>query len=226
MPDRVTTQHSGPRPIDLYPGAIIVLKVADINKTGLFLEVGEDKQLLLPHNELHDRARIGDDVVVVVREDSMGRLYATNHITKNLDFEPWSLSIAQRVQALVYGHGERGWLCVVNGRHYGLLFHDRAHRTMRIGEELNVFVTHVSPDGKLDLDLLQPGVDPFRDAMPRLEDRLRREGFLALHDKSPPEHIRAELGMSKKAFKRALGALYRARKVTLEEGGVRWVGED
>lgn len=209
---------------DLRPGAILVLEVAAINDTGVFLDVGTDKHLLLPRSELHEPVQRGDRVVVIVLQDARGRHYASNQITRTLDFDPWTIDPEQQVRVLVYGQNERGWLCVVDGRYYGMLFRDRTHEPLQAGDEKTAWVTAIGDDGKLDLDLRKPGVDPFHDDRSRLEARLRRDGFLALHDKSPPARIKAELGMSKKAFKRALGALYKARKVALEDDGVRWLG--
>ena len=89
----------------------------------------------------------------------------------------------------------------------------------------NTLAGAVTGSGKLDLRLDRPGVDPFARDLAQLEARLRDAGTLALHDKSSAQEVRATLGMSKKAFKRALGALYRRRLVVLDDRGVRWVGD-
>ena len=209
----------------LRPGEIGVLRVSDINQTGVFLDQGTPKELLLPHNELHAPVRVGQDVVVRVMHDKYRRIYATNQITRQLDFEPWELSPGDAVEALVYGLHPRGFLCVVNGRYAGMLYLDRTHRPLHVTDTVDAFVAHIHDTGKLDLRLDRPGVDPFARDLAQLEARLRDAGTLALHDKSSAQEVRATLGMSKKAFKRALGALYRRRLVVLDDRGVRWVGD-
>lgn len=204
-------------------GEITVLRVSDINDIGVFLDQGTAKELLLPHNELHAPVRVGDEVVVRVLQDAHCRPYATNQITRQLDFEPWELRPGMAVTALVYGLHERGFLCVVNGRHAGMLYRDRTHRPIHVTDQLDAFIADIHPSGKLDLSLVAPGVDPFADDLARLQAKLRADGFVPVHDKSPAGEIRAQLGMSKKAFKRAVGALYRRHQVTLEPGGVRWI---
>lgn len=207
-------------------GQITVLRVADVNDIGVFLDQGLAKELLLPHNELHAPVRVGDDVVVIVLEDAQGRPYASNQITRHLDLEPRGVRAGMPVSVLVYSLHERGFLCVVDGRYAGMLYRDRTHQPVAVGDQLDGFVREIHPSGKLDLSLRKPGVNPFGGDLQRLEARLRSEGFLALHDKSSAAEVRAELGMSKKAFKRALGALYKRRRVALEDGGVRWLEGD
>lgn len=208
-PVRQPNLESAPR---VLPGEIAVLRVSDINETGVFLDQDTDKELLLPHNEVHGRVWVGDEVVVKVLEDARGRAYATNQLTRHLDFAPRGLGPGMEVAALVYGHHERGFLCVVNGRHSGMLYLDRTHRPLQVTDAVQAFITHIYPTGKLDLSLTPPGVDPFTAARATIVDRLRADGFLPVHDKSPPSLIRSQLGMSKKAFKRAVGALYRERR--------------
>ncbi len=229
MPSRDDHDHDR-SPHDDHPrlgvGQVGVLRVADVNPTGVFLDQGLAKQLLLPHNELHAPVRPGDRVVVFVLEDAQGRPYASNQLTKHLSFTPRGLTAGTQVRLLVYSQNERGFLCVVDGRYAGMLFRDRTHEQLRVGDELDGFVTEVQPSGKLDLALRKPGVDPFVEDLARVEARLKADGFLDLHDKSPAPLIRKRLGISKKSFKRALGALYKKRRIALEEGGVRWLGDE
>lgn len=229
MPRHDSKRPASPRPRLAHtpavrPGQVVALRVADVNQTGVFLDQGQAKQLLLPHTELHERVEVGDIVVVVVLEDERGRRYATSKVTRHLDFMPLDLRPGQKVSLLVYAQHERGYLCVVEGRHAGMLYRDRTHQPVAVGDELEGYVVELQPEGKIDLSLRRPGVDPFSEDLRRVEEALRAEGFLDLHDKSPTEEIQARLGMSKKAFKRAVGALYKRRQVVLEEGGVRWVG--
>ncbi len=127
---------------------------------------------------------------------------------------------------IVYGETNRGYQVVVDGRFGGMLFFDRTHRDLVTGQELTGFVSFIRHDGRLDLSLSLPRQKPeaLRDEQTIVAEGIEeRGGFLPLTDKSHPEDIRRELAMSKKAFKRGVGALYRARKITIESDGIRWI---
>ena len=126
---------------------------------------------------------------------------------------------------IVYGETERGYQMVVDGRFGGMLFFDRNHQDLVIGQELPGFISDIRYDGRLDLSLSLPKQKPeaLRDEQSIVADGIaERGGFLELTDKSTPGDIRRELQMSKKAFKRGVGALYRARKITITSDGIRW----
>jgi predicted RNA-binding protein (virulence factor B family) len=105
-----------------------------------------------------------------------------------------------------------------------LLYSNELHRRVRKGQVVEGYIQRIRDDGKIDLTLNQPGFSASKiDAVARaIENNLHaNSGFLALNDKSPPPDIYAALGVSKKVFKQAVGALYKARKITIEPGGLR-----
>jgi predicted RNA-binding protein (virulence factor B family) len=107
-----------------------------------------------------------------------------------------------------------------------MIFRNEAWQPLPIGERLQGWVKSVRSDGRVDVALQRPGREGIDDARAVLLGALREyNGFLALHDKSAPDDIKRILGMSKKAFKRALGGLYKDGLVTLEERGVRLVAD-
>ena len=109
-------------------------------------------------------------------------------------------------------------------RHRGLIHRSDVYRELPVGTELRGFVRAVRHDHRLDVALTRRGLDGITDAQDVITRALERAGgFLPLHDRSSPEEIERELGMSKKAFKRAVGGLYKARRVAIEDRGIRIV---
>jgi predicted RNA-binding protein (virulence factor B family) len=136
------------------------------------------------------------------------------------------LTPGQPVSLLVYGFNDRGAQVVVQGQHAGLIFRDRLFRHVRVGDALDGFIDQVRDDHRLDITLQRPGRFGMDDAQQVVLDALDQgDGWLALHDKSPPAAIRDALGLSKKAFKRAIGVLYKARRINLEDGGIRRIDD-
>lgn len=118
-----------------------------------------------------------------------------------------------------------GYKAVVDGGFEGLLFANQVFEDLYYADQRQGYVTQVRSDRKIDLSLSAPG----RAGVENVEERLTRElesrgGFWALSDKSSAEEIKNELGISKKAFKKAIGALYRKRLIAFEADGIRWIG--
>jgi predicted RNA-binding protein (virulence factor B family) len=110
----------------------------------------------------------------------------------------------------------------VEHTHHGLLYHSDLAAPLTIGQSLDGFIRTVRPDGKIDLALDPAGYRRIGPLTERIIEKLTASGGqLAFHDKSPPEEIRAAFGASKKAFKQALGALYREHRIVIEPHGIR-----
>lgn len=207
-------------------GDIVALEVVDISGPGVFVDWGLEKDLLIPNNKLHSPLRIGSRAVVAIVLDRDERVMGVTWLQKHLSPHTSHLRIGQEVRLLVYGETDRGYQVVVDGKYGGMLFFDRTHRDLVTGQELTGFVSFIRHDGRLDLSLSLPRQKPesLRDEQSVVADGIaERGGFLPLTDKSPPDDIRRELSMSKKAFKRGVGALYRAKKITIEPDGIRWI---
>jgi len=222
--DRVATTQR-PRGV---VGDIVCLEVVDVAGPGAFCDWGLDKDLLIPHSQMHTPLEVGDRVVVAITLDRYGRVMGESWLRGHLQTDTEQVELGQPVELLVYGHADRGLLTVVDGRWAGMLFYDQTHRDLDIGEAIQGYVTAIRDDGRLDVQL-----DPPRDKRTRISDELTqlataiqgRGGFLPLTDRSDPDDIRSALCMSKKAFKRAVGGLYKARKIRIEPDGIHWVTE-
>lgn len=209
------------------PGEFANLKVIATTKVGAFLDWGLQKDLLVPFREQRDPMVVGRSYVVHVHLDPQnGRIVASRRLSRYLSDEEPRYQAGEEVALLVYGKTDLGYKAIINGKHSGVLFANQVFRTLRAGEQTKGYVTRVRPDGKIDLSLYAPGGAGSDD----LEARIMRElaendGWMDLCDSSPPEEIYDEMGVSKKAFKRATGALFRKRRIVIEKDGIRLAGD-
>ena len=114
--------------------------------------------------------------------------------------------------------------CDISYPHHNYLYSNELYRRIRRGQTLEGYIQRIREDGKIDLSLSRPGFSEskIQDVAHAIETKLsENSGFLALTDKSPPRAIYATFGVSKKVFKQAVGALYKARKITIEASGIR-----
>lgn len=123
---------------------------------------------------------------------------------------------------MLFGKTDLGYKAIINGKHQGLLYASQVFRKLRPGEVTKGYVTHLRDDGKIDLSLYPPGPERFDELEERILAELKeRGGSWSLCDTSPAEEIYAALGVSKKAFKRATGSLYRKRLIVIGRDGIR-----
>jgi len=190
---------------------------------GAFLDWGLSKDLLLPRREQTGFLREGELLVVYVFVDPKSdRIVASARLDRWLNRTPPAYASEQQVQLLITGETPLGFNAIIENAHWGLLYRSGLAHPLRVGDTMNGFVREVRPDGKVDLALDRAGyvrVKPLSEHI--LEALAEGGGKLPFHDKSSPEEIREKFGVSKKAFKQALGALYRARRVVLDPAGIR-----
>lgn len=206
------------------PGEFAYLEALDVTGVGAFLDWGLPKDLLLPFREQKEqRIEVGKSYVVrVTVDEASGRIIATRKLGRFLDQTPPDYAAGQEVELMLYGRTELGYKAIVNSRHTGVLFANEVFRRLKAGERTKGYVVQVRPDRKIDLSLYPPGRTRIDDLESRIEAELeRRGGFWALCDSSPAEEIHRELGVSKKAFKQATGALFRKRRIVIEDDGIR-----
>lgn len=203
-------------------GEFALLEVVDVTPHGAFLDWGLDKDLLVPIPEQDHRLKKGERVVVAVcLDEHTQRVMASSRLGQFLETSPGELAPGAEVGLLVYRVTDLGAQVIVDDRHAGLVYDSETFGELRVGDRVRGYVRRVRPDGKLDISLRAPGAlgrgSETRTLLRALE---QAGGFLPLHDDSPPEEISRLLGMSKKAFKRAAGILYRQRLVRLSPQGI------
>ncbi|MCG6656729.1 RNA-binding protein [Halomonas campisalis] len=205
-------------------GEVAYLEVVTVNDTGAFLDWGHPKDLLLPFGEQRFRPSVGKRVLVKVYEDQQGRPVATQKLDRFVTDEATGLSAGDEVTLVIADATDLGYKAVVDHRFWGLLYRDEVTRPLRRGQRLTGYVKRRRDDGRLDLSLLPPGAARLDVVGEQVLKALRESGgYLPLSDKSDAAEIKARLGVSKNAFKQAIGRLYKRRLITLEAAGIRLV---
>ena len=207
-------------------GEFALLKVSAIRGAGARLDWGVDAELLVMHEEQERPMEEGRYYVVhVALAESTDRLFASSRVDRFLDNTELTVKEKEEVGLLVFDKSELGLHVIVNNRHQGLVHANEIFKHASIGDRITGYVKRVREDNKLDIVLQPIGYRQYIDAHTALlAKRLEAKGMLPLTDKSSAEAIYAEFGISKKAFKKALGALYKERLVRLGDDGVVWIG--
>jgi len=190
---------------------------------GAWLDWGLEKDLLLPLREQAGHVESGDVVAVFVYVDERsGRMVATMRLDRHLNLTEPQYAEGECVELIISGETPLGYKAVVNHAHSGLLYRAEAGVALSAGQRLNGYVKALRPDGKLDLSLDPSGYSRVKPLAQYIMEKLEAAGGeLAVDDKSPPETVRELFGASKKAFKQALGALYRDRRIVFAAPGIR-----
>lgn len=196
-----------------------LLKVNQVSHFGAFLEWGIEKDLFVPFKEQHLKMEEGKSYIVYLYlDEATNRLVASSRIKRFLEFEVVIVNEGDEVDLLIHSTTELGKNVIVNDTYSGLIYKNDIVRPLRFGEKCKGFVTKVRPDGKLDIALEKPGFEKLESNSQRLLDIIKsNDGKLFLTDKSDPDRIREEVGMSKKTFKAAVGILYKLRLIQLNE---------
>ena len=204
-------------------GEFAALKVISVNpRIGAFLDWGLPKDLLLPFREQDGHVRIGQRVVVAVYLDpKSNRLVATMRLNRHLSRNPPTYGTGQQVNLLITERTPLGYNAIIENAHRGLLYHSNLGAPLDIGQALKGFVRAISPAGKIDLSLDASGYKRVASLRDQIVEALKANGGrLTFDDSSSPESIRETFGASKKAFKQALGALYKERRIQFLNPGI------
>ena len=203
------------------PGLMInqvgFLKVAQVTKIGAFLDWGLEKDLFLPYKEQTKKVHEGEEVLVSLYIDKSSRLCATMKVYHYLKTNSPYI-VGDMVTGVVYEQSDNfGVFVAVDGQYSGLIPKQEAQGSYKVGEELTFRVTQVREDGKLNLSAKQKAhIQLHEDAQSVYEIIQDFEGVLPFDDKASPEIIQREFGLSKNAFKRAVGHLLKEEKIELK----------
>lgn len=204
-------------------GDFALLRVAWTNDYGAFLDWGLLKDLFVPFSEQEGKMVKGNSYLVYVTIDRKSyRIYASARLDKYLSRTKPPYETDEEVDIIVWRRTDLGWKVIVNGNHSGLVFANEVFRDLKTGDRLKGYVKRVRTDGKIDIALQRHGVAGDDDSSMRLLSAIEAQrGFLPLNDNSSPDEIYSMLGMSKKAFKRAAGKLYKQRLIIIDDDGLR-----
>jgi predicted RNA-binding protein (virulence factor B family) len=202
------------------------LKVSDVNDHGAFVDYGVGKDLFVPFREQKVSMEVGNYYLVYMYLDGQtDRLAGSTRVDQFLDLvdlEEDEIAVGDEVTITVWGKSELGTNVIVNNRFKGLIYANELFEDLTVGMPRTAYVNRVREDGKLDIRLEKDGYAKVEDNAQRILDLLKeRKGYLLLTDKSSPDLIKKELGMSKKTFKKSIGALYKQKIILLEDKGIR-----
>lgn len=199
-------------------GEFAYLEVTQVNDIGAFLDFGIPKDLLVPYAEQRIRMRRGGVYLVYVYLDrKTNRIVASSKIDKFLgnvypDYKP-----GQRVSALIIEHSEIGYKAIVNNLHKGMIYSNEIFQPIEVEETIPAFVKQVRDDGKIDLTLNDKAVRRQSALADRILEYLAQPDATPVGDKTAPEVIEMIFACSKKDFKKAVGHLYKERRITIDD---------
>jgi len=198
------------------------LECCEVNNYGAFMDWGLAKQLFVPFREQARPMVNGRRYIVrLYLDEKTNRLVGSSRTNRFLDNTELTVTKFDKVNILVTHITEKGANVIVNNRHKGLIHTEDLFEELRTGDRLEAYVRKVRHDNKLDIVLHSPGYKSIEPNAQYILDELKLAGgFLPLHDKSSPEEIRDNLGLSKKSFKKAIGSLYKDKKIRIKDDGI------
>ena len=205
------------------PGQFACLDCIATTAIGSFMDWGLAKDLFVPFREQRNHMDVGKSYVVFAYlDESSDRIVASRRLNRHFSKEAPSFEEGQEVDLIVYAKTDMGYKAIINGTHSGVLFNNDVYKKLAPGEKAKGYIVRVRDDGKIDLSLQKPGRERIKTLEARILDELKeRDGFWELCDSSPAEDVNRELGVSKKAFKQATGALYKKKVISIGKDGIR-----
>ena len=220
--DRLIATTNQPK---LTLGEYGVLKVKEIGKIGAFLDWGLEKDLFLPFKQMTQKVHAEDEILVMLYIDKSNRLCASMKGLYDLLSKESPYKKDDTITGRVYEFSDNfGTFVAVDDKYSARIPRHEDSSYLRIGDVIEAKVTAVKADGKLDLTIREKAhIQMDVDAEKILELLDSYAGVLPFSEKASPEVIKRETGLSKNAFKRAIGHLYKARKIDLADGKIRLV---
>lgn len=214
--DRIVATTLKPK---VQAGECAYLKVVSTSRIGAFMDWGLPKDLLVPFSEQQKPMQQGYSYMVYAFVDTATqRVAASTRLEKHLSLEGSHYRAGQQVSLQIYARSDLGFKAIVDGRYLGQLYDNETFQRLHHGESLQGYIKRLRSDGRIDLILSKPSAeqqDLLGDAI--LEHLRDHEGVSSLTDRSPPEDIYRTFGVSKANYKKALGRLYRDRRIIIEK---------
>lgn len=206
-------------------GDFVNLKVKDINKVGAFLDWGLLKDLLVPFKEQKQEMLVGNSYMVYIYLDEKSqRIAASSKLDKFLDHVPVEYNEGDEVNLIVWEKTNLGFKVIVDNLHTGLVYANEIFTPLKPGQKIRGYIKRIREDEKLDISLQKQGKVHIDDSAQLILDKLKKQGgYIEANDNTSPESIKHIFGISKKAFKKAIGLLYKERLIMIEERGIRLV---
>ncbi len=204
-------------------GQCAYLRVVAVNRMGAFLDWGLPKDLLVPFAQQAERMEAGKSYVVTAYVDrNTDRVVASSRLGRWLQEQGGVFQAGEPVDLLIASRTDLGWKAVINHTHVGLIFHQDAVRPLKSGHRMKGFIKRIrKEDGRIDLAVTRDQITFRRSLGEEIIGHLQLQGGRSdFTDRTPPERIRTKFGVSKGEFKRALGALYRERRIQIHDHAI------
>lgn len=218
--DRLIATVNRPK---LILGGLAALKVLEVGNIGAFLDWGLEKDLFLPYKEMTAKVQTGDEILTTLYIDKSHRLCASMKKLYDLLETDSPYETDDAVSGRVYEFSDNfGTFVAVDDKYSAMIPSHEDCGRLKIGDVIEAKVLHVKPDGKLDITLREKAyLQMDADARKVMEVMEEFAGVLPFTDKSSPEVIKRETGLSKNAFKRAVGKLYKEHQIEITEKSIR-----
>ncbi len=198
------------------------LQVKAVTQVGAFLDWGLEKDLFVPFREQNKKMEVDKwYAVYLYLDEDTDRLVASCKVNRFFEKENIDLAIGQEVDILVFEETDLGMNAVINNKYKGLIYENEIFQRIKIGTRTKAYVKNIRDDKRIDLSLQKQGYANVEPNAERILEKLKaNNGFLDVTDKSDANYVMYQLEMSKKTFKKAVGALYRQRIIRIEDDGI------
>ena len=204
-------------------GEYAYLEAIEVQEFGAFFDFGIDKDLLVPGNQQKAKVKQNEKHIVrVCLDPETEQTFGTTKIGKFIEEEENHLLVGDKVKFQACFETDLGFRVIIDKKYIGMIYHNEIYENIIEGETYTGIVKNIRIDGLVDISLQKLGIKNLDDATIKIMNALRKnKGSLNLHDKSSPEDIKHQLGMSKKTFKNAIGMLYKKRKILISSEGIK-----
>jgi len=218
--DRLVATTETPK---LLQGQFAFLKIKEVNFYGAFADWGLEKDLMIPFKEQHITLDENAYYLTALKfDEATDRLYGTTKVNKL--FTPCeNEEIVNEIQPLLVGDiTDLGVKVIVDNKYQGIVYHSDMPKEFKRGDYTEGYIYNIREDGKVDVRIGKPGYQRIDEHADKLAAILQTSGKIMLTDKSSPEDVMELLGMSKKVFKQAIGKLYKAQLILLNDDSISW----
>lgn len=217
--DRIVATTLAPK---ITLGKFASLEVVSVTNYGAFLDWGLAKDIFVPFSEQPHKLQVGDQAIVYLYLDKVTvRLVASAKLNRFLKNENITVKENEEVELLIADSTDIGVNVIINDKYKGILYRNEIFQNVYYGHRVKGYIKKIREDNKIDVSLQKQGYENVKSNEEKIMAKLQENsGFLGLNDYSSPEEITATLEMSKKTFKKAIGALFKQRLIRIEEKGI------
>lgn len=203
-------------------GECALMEITAVSDHGAFADWGLVKNLFIPFREQKFKLIVGDMAIIYVYIDEItNRLAGTTKIENYIKFDSSSFREKERVKVLIYRKTPSGYLAIIENKCLGMIYQNEIFKPIYVGDKVTAYIKKIRDDKKIDLTLQEEGYGKVGDFSDTLYEFLLEHKETELNDKSSPEDIKQQFGVSKKVFKKAIGKLYKEKKITLSNNKIQ-----